>query len=78
MKTSRPVTEVLNTSGLRLIPDTGHSMGAHLLADPARDLADDDDRRDQVRAWVTQIALDAGLLGMEQLLQRLAEAPAGA
>jgi Schlafen, AlbA_2 len=78
MKTSRPVTEVLNTSGLRLIPDTGNSMGAHLLADPARDLADDDDRRDQVRAWVTQIALDAGLLGMEQLLQRLAEAPAGA
>lgn len=75
MVTVRPVTEVLNTSGLRLVPDTGTSMGAHLLADPARDLADEDDRRQQVAAWLTQIALDAGLLGMEHLLQRLASTP---
>jgi hypothetical protein len=68
MVTARPVTDVLNTNGLHLIPDAKVSTGAHLLADPARDLADDDDRREQVTAWVTQIALDAGLLGMEQLL----------
>jgi schlafen family protein len=77
MVTTRPVTEVLDTTGLRPIPDAGRSMGAHLLADPARDLADEDDRREQVAAWLTQIALDAGLRGMEQLLHRLAVSSAG-
>ena len=72
MVTARPVTEVLDATGLRLIPDAGVSMGAHLLADPAWDLADEHDRREQVTAWLTQIALDAGLRGMEQLLPRLA------
>lgn len=76
--TTRPVTEVLDTSGLRPIPDAGTSMGAHLLADPARDLADDGDRREQVTSWLTQIALDAGLLGMDQLLQQFIAAQAGA
>jgi hypothetical protein len=70
MVTGRPVTEVLDTAGLRSIPDAGTSGGAHLLADPALDLTDDEERHQQVVAWVTQIALDAGLLGMEQLLQR--------
>ncbi|MGH3783093.1 MAG: AlbA family DNA-binding domain-containing protein [Pseudonocardiaceae bacterium] len=78
MVTERPVTEVLDTTGLRLIPEAGVSKGAHLLADPALDLADEDDRREQVTAWVTQIALDAGLRGMEQLLQHLAASQAGA
>lgn len=73
MVTGRPVAEVLDITGLRLIPDGGVSMGAHLLADPALDLADDD-RREQVRTWLAQIALDAGLLGMEQVLDRLAAA----
>lgn len=73
MVTARPVTEVLNIIGLRAIPDAGGSRGAHLLADPARDLADDDDRREQVSAWLTHIALDAGLEGMEDLLHRLSE-----
>jgi Schlafen, AlbA_2 len=72
MVTGQPVTEVLDTTGLHLIPDGGISMGAHLLADPALDLAANDDRRDQVRTWLAQIALDAGLLGMEQVLERLA------
>jgi Putative DNA-binding domain len=72
MVTTRPVTDVLDTTGLSLIPGAGTSMGTHLLADPARDLADQDDRWEQVMAWLAQIALDAGLRGMEQLLQRLA------
>jgi hypothetical protein len=78
MVTTRPVTDVLDTTGLRPIPDAGPSMGAHVLADPARDLADEDDRREQVAAWLTLIALDAGLRGMEQLVLRLAASPAGA
>jgi hypothetical protein len=77
MVTARPVTEVLDPTDLRPIPEAGVSKGAHLLADPACDLADEGDRREQVAAWLTQIALDAGLLGMEQLLHRLAEDPAG-
>ncbi|MFI5489199.1 helix-turn-helix domain-containing protein [Micromonospora echinaurantiaca] len=69
--TARPVTEVLDTSRLRLIPEAGTSRGAHLLADPARDLAAVDDRSAQVKDWLVQIALDAGLLGMQQLLDSL-------
>jgi hypothetical protein len=69
MVTARPVTEVLDTTGLTPIPSAGNSMGAHLLADPALDLADDKDREEQVRRWLAQIALDAGLTGMEQALE---------
>lgn len=69
--TARPVTEVLHLNGLRPIPDAGTSMGAHLLADPALDLADTTDRRAQVRMWLAQIALDGGLQGMEQVLDQL-------
>ncbi len=36
------------------------------------DLADGDDRRKQVTTWLAQIALDAGLLGMEQPLGLIA------
>ena len=70
--TERPIPDVLDTTGLRAIPDAGESRGAHLLADPALDLADDQDRSEQVRRWLIQVALDAGLTGMEQVLQRLA------
>ena len=69
MVTARPVTEVLDTTGLTPIPSAGNSMGAHLLADPALDLTDDKDREEQVRRWLAQIALDAGLTGMEQALE---------
>lgn len=70
--TARPVTEVLDTTGLRAIPDAGTSRGAHLRADPARDLATSDDRSAQAKDWLTQIALDAGLLGTQQrVLDRL-------
>jgi hypothetical protein len=63
--------QVLESSALRLIPDAGVSMGAHLLADPARDLAADDERHDQVRDWLVQIALDSGMVGMEQIVEHL-------
>jgi hypothetical protein len=69
--TERPIPDVLDTTGLRAIPDAGDSRGAHLLADPALDLANDQDRSEQVRRWLIQVALDAGLTGMEQVLQRL-------
>ena len=69
--TARPMPQVLESSALRLIPDAGVSMGAHLLADPARDLAADDERHDQVRDWLVQIALDSGMVGMEQIVEHL-------
>jgi hypothetical protein len=78
VRTTRPVVEVLNTDGLRPIPGAGVSMGAHLLADPARDLSDIDERRAQVMDWLTQIALDAGLRGMQKLLQDIVSAQASA
>jgi len=45
------------------------SHGAHLRADPALALADPDDRATQVTRWLCQIAADAGLTGMERLIQ---------
>jgi hypothetical protein len=66
--TGGPVAEVLDTTGLSPIPDAGYSGGAHLLGDPALDLADDDDRSEQVRRWLIQVALDGGLTGMEKIL----------
>jgi hypothetical protein len=72
--TARPLTEVLDTRGLRSIPDAGQSHGVHPDADPAPDLAEDNDRREHVAAWLTQIALDTGLSGMEQLLHQQAAA----
>jgi hypothetical protein len=69
--TERPIPDVLDITGLRAIPDAGDSRAAHLLADPTLDLADDQDRSEQVRRWLIQVALDAGLTGMEKVLQRL-------
>lgn len=74
--TARPITEVLFLDGLRPIPGAGVSHGAHLLGDPALDLADAADRAAQVRMWLTQASLDAGLLGMEHVLDQV-EATAG-
>lgn len=69
--TGRSFTEVLDTTGLVPIPGAGYSGGAHLLADPALDLADSGDRVEQVNRWLVQIALDAGLAGMESALGSL-------
>jgi len=56
---------------LRPIPDASGSHGAHLQADPALSLADPEDRAQQVRQWLCQIAADAGLTGMERLVTHL-------
>lgn len=69
--TQRPITEVIDMTGLQPIVDAGVSRGTHLLADPALDLAADGDRQTQVIAWLIQAAQDAGLLGMEQVLRQL-------
>jgi hypothetical protein len=71
MVTTRSVPEVLELSGLRQIEDAGTSMGAHMLADPVLDLSDASDRREQVGRWLEQVALDAGLEGMESVVTRL-------
>ncbi len=67
----RPVSEVLDTAALTPIPNAGGSHGAHLLVDPALDLADSAERWKQVTLWIEQAALDAGLLGMETTLKGL-------
>lgn len=69
MVTTRPIPQVLDTRGLTPIPGAGNSTGAHVLADPGLDLADPEQRHEQVTAWLIQTALDAGLLGMEQHLR---------
>ncbi len=66
--TATDVSELINMQGLTAIPDAGASRGANLSADPAIDLRDSDDRRAQVNSWMQQIALDAGLRGMERVL----------
>lgn len=48
--------------------EAGTSNGANLIADPALDLRDPAERREQVDSWLVQLGLDAGLLGMEGLL----------
>ena len=50
------------------LPAAGPSHGANLLANPTLDLAAAGDRRAQLDDWLQQIALDAGLSGMEKLL----------
>lgn len=75
------VPDLLCLEGLRPIRDAGPSRGATLLVDPARDLRDPVERAEQLDAWLVQVALDAGLAGMEDLVPRLraarqAEGPA--
>ncbi|MFC0843536.1 hypothetical protein ACFH04_07280 [Streptomyces noboritoensis] len=65
----RRVSEVLDTTALKPIPNAGPSHGAHLVADPALDLADASERWRQVTLWMEQAALDAGLLSLEDLLK---------
>ncbi|MEV4251708.1 ATP-binding protein [Spirillospora sp. NPDC049652] len=66
--TRRPIPQTLDIGALKTIPEAGNSHGAHLLADPGFDLTDPPSRHKQVDAWLVQTALDAGLLGMEELL----------
>jgi hypothetical protein len=62
------VTNVLYPNGLTPIEDAGTSHGAHLLADPAHDLTVPIERELQIDSWLQQVAMDAGLRGMERLL----------
>ncbi|MBE1537064.1 AlbA family DNA-binding domain-containing protein [Actinomadura algeriensis] len=70
-----PIAETIDLDSLERIPGANTSYGAHLLADPAFDLADAGDRHAQVKTWLVQTAMDAGLLGMEQLLTSQFRAP---
>ena len=69
--TARALTSVLDTAALAVVPDAGTSHGAHLLSDPAHDLANPAQRWAQVLRWLEQIPLDGGLTGAERLLEHL-------
>ncbi len=72
-RTGVPVDELLVFDGLTTIADSGPSHGTSgLLADPSFDLKDPSDRRHQVERWLNQIALDAGLMGMQEALALIA------
>jgi hypothetical protein len=64
-----PITDLLPPQ-LSAIPGTGVSHGAHMLADPALDLANAAERTSQVDQRLCQMAIDAGRLGMERLINR--------
>lgn len=66
--TGLDVSDLLQTDGLAKIPGAGPSRGANLLTNPTLDLAKPQDRKIQLDDWLQQIALDAGLSGMESLL----------
>jgi hypothetical protein len=63
-------SELLFLEGLRPVPEAGPSRGATLIADPALDLRSLAERQTQLDSWLVQIALDGGLTGMEDLLDR--------
>jgi hypothetical protein len=69
--TGPAVRELLSVSGLVGVAGAGDSYGASLLSNPTLDLSDARERIEQVENWMTQVALDAGLRGMEQLLSRM-------
>lgn len=68
--TGPAVADLLAPEGLAPITEAGASHGANLVGDPSLDLSDLEDRQGQVDNWVQQIALDAGLRGMESVLAR--------
>ena len=65
------IGQLLDGTSLTPIPDAGMSRGANLVANPSLDLHDPDERSTQVDRWLRQIALDAGLRGMDRVLERL-------
>jgi len=66
--TGPEVGELLSLDGLTPIEGAGPSHGAQVLANPGLDLANPAERQTQLDDWLQQIALDAGLRGMESLL----------
>lgn len=68
---SKPdVKDLLETEGLTSMIDRGSSHGADAVSNPAYDLRERRDLDAQVDDWLAQIGLDAGLLGMERLLDQ--------
>ncbi len=77
-QTGLPVTELLDTRGLELIPDSVLSRGTGgMFVDPSLDLNDPFERHEQIDCWLNQLALDAGLLGMERVLAQMKPREAG-
>ncbi|MFC8278130.1 helix-turn-helix domain-containing protein [Streptomyces sp. NPDC057271] len=70
---STDMPDLLAGNGLTLVPDAGTSRGANLLADPGVDQRDPAECRALIDSWL-QISLDAGLLGMEKVLEQLRSA----
>ncbi|MBQ0887470.1 ATP-binding protein [Streptomyces sp. RM72] len=65
----RQVKELLPSHGLEEIPEAGASAGGVFRANPALDLRDVTERQEQVDDWLRQLGLDAGLTGMESLIE---------
>ncbi|WP_371636560.1 ATP-binding protein [Streptomyces zaomyceticus] len=65
----RQVKELLYSSGLKEIPEAGASGGGVFRANPALNLRDIADRQEQVDDWLRQLGLDAGLTGMEAVIE---------
>lgn len=68
--TGPSIGDLLEPIGLRRIPDAGDSWGASLEVNPTYDLSDPTELGSQLDEWTVQIALDAGLQGMEAALER--------
>ncbi|MGW7359975.1 AlbA family DNA-binding domain-containing protein [Streptomyces sp. NPDC054802] len=66
----RQVKDLLHSDGLQEIPDAGASNGGVFRTNPVLDLRDAADRQEQVDDWLRQLGLDAGLTGMENLVER--------
>ncbi|MBD0743182.1 hypothetical protein BG418_16550 [Streptomyces sp. CBMA152] len=64
------VARLLQPGGqLKQIPQAGPSFGGTFRANPALDLRVTAERQEQVDDWVRQLGLDAGLTGMEALVE---------
>ncbi|MFB6528978.1 helix-turn-helix domain-containing protein [Streptomyces sp. NPDC056399] len=65
----RQVKELLYSDVLQEIPGAGASAGGVFRANPALDLRVAAERQEQVDDWLRQLGLDAGLTGMEALVE---------
>lgn len=70
------VSALLHPEGLAPVPgDSGGSHGGIFMANPALDLRVESECREQVDNWMRQLGLDAGLSGMEALIDRIRATP---
>lgn len=74
--TGDAVGSLLHPEGLAPVPeDSGRSHCGIFIANPALDLRVESERREQVDDWMQQLGLDAGLIGMEALIDRIRATP---